>query len=392
MGEAAPLEPLPAPPPSLEVPKPGGYATEPQQKRPRILRAARYAIELCAGSARVSATMNEIGLRAIGIDWTCNRSQPEARCVLLDLTTDSGQQEAWRFITLPGVAFIFAGPPCGTASRARDRRVPRQLRERGAPDPKPLRSTTHPEGLPTLSGLDVIKVNKANAIYVFVAEVCAYAAKHGIMFAIENPYNSYFWLLPFVTQLLDLPFVHDVTFHSCMHGGARNKHTRFRVNFPECDSLNLLCDNQREHLPWGAQHDGKTWAFATADETVYPHILCHRLAQAVGLAMRRKEGAWPPPAQPPPEALDEPPRVQPLLQDGPEHREPDLRAAADVQARRRRGPQLINEFANVVTIEVTAPSDVSPSRQADPDDQPCGHRAPGGHPHRVQHPQTRNGE
>ena len=31
---------------------------EPQQKRPRIHMVARYAIELCAGSARVSAAMN----------------------------------------------------------------------------------------------------------------------------------------------------------------------------------------------------------------------------------------------------------------------------------------------------------------------------------------------
>ena len=160
---------------------------EQPQKRPRTQAVARYAIELCAGSARVSAAMNEIGLQAIVIDWTCNRSQPEARCVLLDLTTESGQQAAWRILTMPGVAFIFAGPPCGTASRARGRRVPRHLRERGAPDPKTLRSTTHPEGLPTLSGLDDIKVKKANAIYIFVAEVCAYAAKHDIMFAIENP-------------------------------------------------------------------------------------------------------------------------------------------------------------------------------------------------------------
>ena len=78
--------------------------------------------------------------------------------------------------------------------------------------------------------------------------------------------------------------------------------------------------------------------------------------------MQRKEGAWPPSAPPPPAALDEFPRDHLLRQDVPEQREPDLRAAADVQARRQRGPQLINEFANVVTIEATAPSDIIAAR------------------------------
>ena len=75
-----------------------------------------------------------------------------------------------------------------------------------------------------------------------------------------------------------------------------------------------------------------------------------------------RKGAWPPSASPPPAALDELPRGHLLQQDVPEQREPDLRAAADVQAGRQLGPQLINEFANVVTIEVAAPSDIIAAR------------------------------
>ena len=37
--------------------------------------------------------------------------------------------------------------------------------------------------------------------------------------------NSYFWMFPFAVQLMNLPFVHDVTLHSCMRGGSRNKQT-----------------------------------------------------------------------------------------------------------------------------------------------------------------------
>lgn len=47
--------------------------------------------------------------------------------------------------------YIHAAPPCGTCSRAREGRVPARLKRQWVPDPKPLRSTLHPN---SITGVD----------------------------------------------------------------------------------------------------------------------------------------------------------------------------------------------------------------------------------------------
>ena len=78
-----------------------------------------------------------------------------------------------RIIAQGRVEYVHMGPPCGTASRAREKRVPKWLRDRGAPDPQPLRSNHWPRGLPALANrpVDLAKVRTANAIYDFCVNV-----------------------------------------------------------------------------------------------------------------------------------------------------------------------------------------------------------------------------
>ena len=69
----------------------------------------------------------------------------------------------------------------------------------------------------------VTKVDKANSIYDFCFHVAAHCLKSGIGFTIENPTNSYLWLLP-EYQLLGLEHgVQKVNFLACMweQGGTR---------------------------------------------------------------------------------------------------------------------------------------------------------------------------
>ena len=63
-----------------------------------------------------------------------------------------------------GIA-VHLGPPCGTSSRARD------IRRHSGPDPKPLRSRMHPDGLPSLTGTDLQRVLSANVLYQLSAEI-----------------------------------------------------------------------------------------------------------------------------------------------------------------------------------------------------------------------------
>ena len=72
-------------------------------------------------------------------------------------------------------------------------------------------------------------------------------------------------------------------FHHCMYGSARRKHTRLVHNLPTVCQMELLCDNQHAHEPWGYAQDG----WATAEETAYPWPLCRRLATLVALQLQQ---------------------------------------------------------------------------------------------------------
>eukprot|EP00973_Karenia_brevis_P053110 7383097-Karenia_brevis.AAC.1 len=104
-------------------------------------------VEVCCGSGRMASESQRHGFSPIGIDYKGNKDKPQCSYVELDLTTPHGQREAWKILLQPAVVAVMLDPPCGTASRARE------IRRRSGPDPKPLRSETFPDGLPSLSGL-----------------------------------------------------------------------------------------------------------------------------------------------------------------------------------------------------------------------------------------------
>eukprot|EP00973_Karenia_brevis_P058020 8077296-Karenia_brevis.AAC.1 len=68
----------------------------------------------------------------------------------------------------------------------------------------------------------------------------------------------------------------------CMHGGGRNKKTRFLTANIDMSSLALSCDGNHQHLPWGfIRGGGDQRVFATAEEKRYPFVLCSRMARLV---------------------------------------------------------------------------------------------------------------
>ncbi len=209
-------------------------------------------IELCAVHAGLSAACFDVGFAPIPVDWAGNKHQASIPIFVADLTTEAGQALVWRLIEQNQVAYIHMGPPCGTASRARERRVPQWLRIRGAPDPKPLRSAQYPRGLPSLEAtnpIDASKVAKANAIYAFCCRVALHCIAQKIGFTIENPTNSYLRMLPEYQLLAKKEGVIKVNFHACMWGARRPKMTSFLTNVLSMHSLARSCDRARAHLP-----------------------------------------------------------------------------------------------------------------------------------------------
>ena len=117
-------------------------------------------LELCAGSAKLSAAVRSTGISVVPIDRKHNRHAPRCRLVQLDLA----QPHAWNQILFLldnyTVVACHIAPPCGTCSRARG--IPMAD---GSPGPQPLRSDSEPMGIKGLSYVDQMRVDGANALY-----------------------------------------------------------------------------------------------------------------------------------------------------------------------------------------------------------------------------------
>ena len=86
--------------------------------------AHAICIELCAGSARLSATLRAKGLQTYAVDHSRNRHSHQHGIITIDLANDSSVQQLVDLLdTLDLVVYVHAAPPCGTCSRARERRI-----------------------------------------------------------------------------------------------------------------------------------------------------------------------------------------------------------------------------------------------------------------------------
>ena len=244
------------------------------------------ALEAFSGKGVLTRELGKAGFSALAIDHKNCKDTPVARTVWLDLATKEGQMEFWSFVRSGKVQYVHFAPPCGTASRARE------VRRKGC-DPKPLRSTEHPDGLPGLKGDDLVRVVVANELYKFTARAAMKLDGLGIAWSIENPANSHLWETKHFKELLEAssnaaePFHCDrVDFDMCMHGGKRPKKTSFLFGGGiDLSPLAVQCDGSHEHLPWGMTRDG-SGTFATAGERNYPDLLCRRVARRAALACK----------------------------------------------------------------------------------------------------------
>ena len=142
-------------------------------------------------------------------------------------------------------------PPCGTSTRARNKRIAQYLIDQGAPNPQPLRSDDYPLGLPDLEFLDQKKVDAANAIYELCYRVMLLCKSKAILVSCENPLRSYMWSIAPWAQLLLDDFFESVEFQNCMFGGTRDKWSRWLCTRSFFTHLALRCDGNNSHLPWG---------------------------------------------------------------------------------------------------------------------------------------------
>eukprot|EP00435_Cladocopium_sp_Y103_P058116 s1087_g20.t1 len=240
-----------------------------------------YVIEICAGSARLSKVAHGHGFRTMAVDHSTSRTCGFPICVF-DLTDPDDLESILNFIDEAAdcILMIWIAPSCGTCSRAREKRLP-QLEAMGYKVPGPLRSVLQPDHLDGLSGVDKIKVEKANMLYDAVLVIATRASELHIFTAIENPTNSHYWNTSPMRTLCEQQSHHYVTFHNCAHGGERDKSTSLWVNDDWLDELALLCDGKHKHKPWTTTLQSGGVKFATSSEAAYPYTLCERIINCI---------------------------------------------------------------------------------------------------------------
>lgn len=146
-------------------------------------------VEVCAGSARLTKTCRQMGLRGLAVDRSKERSCG-TDILILDLTVDSQLQLLLDLLRAEKdkLLMVFIAPPCGTASRARGRPIKSSLLK-GRRAPVPLRTDAQPDGKDGLSKTDKLKTELANQLYDAIATLVLFVHSLGVCVVVENPKN-----------------------------------------------------------------------------------------------------------------------------------------------------------------------------------------------------------
>ena len=256
-------------------------------------------VEVFSGSGSMAAAFRDLVFLTLAVDKASNVHQLRHSFVPLDLTRSDHQQLL--LSTLDDAALVgvlHLGVPCGTCSRARERALPRRLRDRFR-DPAPLRDARFPLGKPGLRGADRDRVRSANELYKFALRLLVWAYQHDVPCVIENPSRS--WLWPVLESLIrtmtaelgpDLrrawKAVRFYDLDACQFGGKRKKRTRL-ASSADPSALAQDCDGRHSHLQ-----------FDTAEEAQYPSGLCAAMASLFRSRLQSSGRASWPDASPPP--------------------------------------------------------------------------------------------
>jgi len=171
-------------------------------------------VEIFAGTARLSKVARDTGFQALPIDKTTARAS-QIFIAQYDLTEPESLQAIRDILTTEKdrILAVHLAPACGTASRAREKKLT-SFAKRGFKIPGPLRSQKQPMGN--------VRTETANLVYAATAKLIEVCHNLQILCSVET---RKLFVLVFSSNYSDHQKIggHSVSFHNCMHGGARNK-------------------------------------------------------------------------------------------------------------------------------------------------------------------------
>ena len=239
-----------------------------QPEVPHLGEAGCFCIELFCGSGNFTYAMKHFFPDSFGVDHKVGK---RVKTICLDLSVDSNQQLVEQWCLSERCLWVHWGIPCGTASRARFRRLSRKSH-----GPPPLRSDRWPDGVPFLKGLNLVRVRLSNRLYSFLARLIPKLQNNNIVWTVENPWTSLLWRTSYWRRIEKLrPWYCEL--HNCMFGGSRLKRTCIASNCSAVMSLAIKCDGQHTHAPWLVQQG----VFDTSLEAEYTPALAKALAECI---------------------------------------------------------------------------------------------------------------
>ena len=240
-----------------------------QPEVPRLGEPGYFCIELFCGSGNLTYAMKHFFPDSFGVDHKVGKQRIKTIC--LDLSVETNQQLVEQWCLSGKCLWVHWGIPCGTASRARFRRLNRKTH-----GPPPLRSDRFPDGVPGLSGLNLVRVRLSNRLYAFMCRLIPKLHQSNIIWSVENPWTSLLWKTSYWRRLEKLhPWYCEL--HNCMFGGSRLKRTCLASNCSAIMSLAIKCDGQHSHAPWTIQQG----VFDTSLEAEYTPALAKALAECI---------------------------------------------------------------------------------------------------------------
>ena len=235
-----------------------------QPEVPHLGESGYFCIELFCGSGNLTYAMKHFFPDSFGVDHKVGKQRVKTVC--LDLSVETNQQLVEQWCLSGHCLWVHWGIPCGTASRARFRRLSKKSH-----GPPPLRSDRWPDGVPSLSGINLVTVRLSNRLYAFMARLIPKLDANNIVWTVENPWTSLLWKTSYWRRIAKLkPWYCEL--HNCMFGGARLKRACIASNCGAVMALAIKCDGQHNHAPWLV----KQGVFDTSLEAEYTPALQRR--------------------------------------------------------------------------------------------------------------------
>ena len=237
---------------------------------PQLGATGYFCMELFCGSGNLTFAMKHFFPDSFGVDHKVGKQRVKVIC--LDLTREDHQELVTQWAMSGQCLWVHFGIPCGTASMARYKRLSKKIH-----GPPPLRSSRWPDGLPNVTGTNLLRLRAANRLYAFMSKLIIQLESSNITWTVENPWTSLLWVTSYWKKVDSQVHAFYAELHNCMFGGQRMKRTCIASNNEAVMSLNVLCDGNHEHAPWSMQ-DG---IFDTAREAEYTPALAKALATVI---------------------------------------------------------------------------------------------------------------